>query len=141
MPVEGQPWDTDPFEATLRGDRLYGRGVTDMKSFSAVGLAFVPEFVRRGLRKPLHFARFGPVHPNCGDADLLRSWRAHTLDESVFELSFRSSTAARNRRSAERNTTSQGGSSWRSIDLLPTPHGVSWPYSASWIGFSTSLDP
>src|SRR4051812_5281095 len=56
VPVEGQPWDTDPFVATTRDDRLYGRGVTDMKSFSAVGLSFVPEFLARGLRKPLHFA-------------------------------------------------------------------------------------
>ena len=56
VPVEGQPWDTDPFTVTQKGDRLYGRGVTDMKSFSAVGLAFVPEFVRRGVGKPLHFA-------------------------------------------------------------------------------------
>ena len=56
VPVEGQPWDTDPFAVTQKGDRLYGRGVTDMKSFSAVGLAFVPEFVRRGVGKPLHFA-------------------------------------------------------------------------------------
>ncbi len=56
VPVEGQPWDTDPFTVTQKDDRLYGRGVTDMKSFSAVGLAFVPEFVRRGVTKPLHFA-------------------------------------------------------------------------------------
>lgn len=56
VPVDGQPWDTDPFAATLVGDRLHGRGVTDMKSFSAIGLAFVPEFLRRGLRRPLHFA-------------------------------------------------------------------------------------
>lgn len=56
VPVDGQPWDSDPFEATLVGDRLFGRGVTDMKSFSAIGLAFVPEFVRRGLARPLHFA-------------------------------------------------------------------------------------
>src|SRR5437762_906545 len=27
-----------------------------MKSFSAIGLAFVPEFLRRGLARPLHFA-------------------------------------------------------------------------------------
>ena len=41
----------------VKDDRLYGRGVTDMKSFSAVGLSFVPEFLRRGLeRSPLHFA-------------------------------------------------------------------------------------
>ena len=56
VPVDGQPWDTDPFVVTVKDDRLYGRGVTDMKSFSAVGLAFVPEFLRRGLEKPIHFA-------------------------------------------------------------------------------------
>ena len=56
VPVDGQPWSTNPFEATRIGDKVYGRGVTDMKSFSATGLAFVPEFLRRGLRRPLHFA-------------------------------------------------------------------------------------
>src|SRR5205814_10073267 len=56
VPVDRQPWDTPPFDATVSGDRLYGRGVTDMKSFSAIGLAFVPEFLRRGLARPLHFA-------------------------------------------------------------------------------------
>jgi acetylornithine deacetylase len=56
VPVDGQPWVTDPFAATVVGHRLHGRGVTDMKSFSAIGLAFVPGFLRRGLRRPLHFA-------------------------------------------------------------------------------------
>jgi acetylornithine deacetylase len=56
VPVDGQPWDTNPFEATVRGSKVYGRGVTDMKSFSATGLALVPELVRRGLAKPVHFA-------------------------------------------------------------------------------------
>ena len=56
VPVDGQPWDTSPFDATVGGDRLYGRGVTDMKSFSAIGLAFVPELLRRGLARPVHFA-------------------------------------------------------------------------------------
>jgi acetylornithine deacetylase len=56
VPVDGQPWDTPPFEATVSGDKLYGRGAADMKSFSAIGLAHVPEFLRRGLAQPLHFA-------------------------------------------------------------------------------------
>ena len=56
VPVDGQPWDTDPFVVAHRGDRLYGRGVTDMKSFSAIGLAYVPRFLARGLTRPLHFA-------------------------------------------------------------------------------------
>ena len=56
VPVDGQPWDSDPFTVTHREGRLYGRGVADMKSFSAIGLAFVPRFLARGLARPLHFA-------------------------------------------------------------------------------------
>ena len=56
VPVDGQPWDTNPFEATIIGNKVHGRGVTDMKSFSATGLALVPEFLRRGLKRPVHFA-------------------------------------------------------------------------------------
>ncbi len=56
VPVDGQAWDTKPFEATRVGDCIHGRGVTDMKSFSATGLALVPEFLRRGLKRPIHFA-------------------------------------------------------------------------------------
>src|SRR5262245_35086207 len=33
VPVDEQPWDTPPFQATLTGDRIYGRGSADMKSF------------------------------------------------------------------------------------------------------------
>lgn len=56
VPVDGQPWTTNPFEATWIGDRLHGRGVADMKSFCATALAFVPEFLTRGLARPLHLA-------------------------------------------------------------------------------------
>ena len=33
VPVDGQPWTSDPFMLTRRGDRLYGRGTCDMKGF------------------------------------------------------------------------------------------------------------
>jgi acetylornithine deacetylase len=55
VPVEGQDWSSDPFAATRRGDRLYGRGTADMKGFIAVALALVPEFKKRRLKRPIHF--------------------------------------------------------------------------------------
>ena len=56
VPVDGQAWDTDPFEVTEKDGNLYGRGTADMKSFIAVALAFVPEFLKRGLKTPVHLA-------------------------------------------------------------------------------------
>jgi len=36
VPVEGQPgWEHDPFRMEITGDRIYGRGTTDMKGFLA----------------------------------------------------------------------------------------------------------
>lgn len=56
VPVDGQPWSSDPFTVERRGSRLFGRGTSDMKSFSAVGLALVPEMLSAGLKRPIHFA-------------------------------------------------------------------------------------
>ena len=56
VPVDGQAWDTDPFSAVVKGDRIFGRGTADMKSFIAIALAFVPRFLERGLMTPVHLA-------------------------------------------------------------------------------------
>ena len=56
VPVEGQAWDTNPFEMVQKDGKLYGRGACDMKGFIACVLAVVPEFVERGLKTPLHLA-------------------------------------------------------------------------------------
>jgi acetylornithine deacetylase len=56
VPVDGQPWESDPFALKEADGRLYGRGTCDMKSFVAVALALVPEFLARGLKTPVHFA-------------------------------------------------------------------------------------
>ena len=39
VPVAGQEWTKDPFKLTTEGNRLYGRGTTDMKGFLAAMLA------------------------------------------------------------------------------------------------------
>ena len=56
VPVDGQPWDTDPFTMVERDGRYYGRGTSDMKAFSAVILSLIPEFVARPLKTPVHIA-------------------------------------------------------------------------------------
>lgn len=56
VPVDGQNWSSDPFRLTRRGERYYGRGSADMKSFLGLALGLAPEFVRRGLVTPLHLA-------------------------------------------------------------------------------------
>jgi acetylornithine deacetylase len=56
VPVDGQAWDTDPFAVVEKDRKLYGRGTADMKSFSAIALALVPEFLRRKVKTPVHIA-------------------------------------------------------------------------------------
>jgi acetylornithine deacetylase len=56
VPVDGQDWHSDPFAVAVGDGKLFGRGTADMKSFIAVILALVPEFVARRLRTPIHLA-------------------------------------------------------------------------------------
>lgn len=56
VPVDGQNWDTEPFEAIEKNNKIFGRGTCDMKSFIAVVLAMLPQFINRELKIPLHLA-------------------------------------------------------------------------------------
>ena len=56
VPVDGQAWDSDPFTMMEKDGRLYGRGTADMKSFLAIALAHVPDFLEHDLKRPLHLA-------------------------------------------------------------------------------------
>ncbi|WP_269714896.1 acetylornithine deacetylase [Caulobacter sp. NIBR2454] len=56
VPVDGQPWSTDPFVLTQKDGRLYGRGTCDMKGFLALALAAAPELAARPLKRPVHLA-------------------------------------------------------------------------------------
>lgn len=56
VPVKDQPWVTDPFELVEKGDWIYGRGTSDMKSFVALALAYVPYFKKTCLTRPVWLA-------------------------------------------------------------------------------------
>lgn len=56
VPVEGQSWTADPWVLRDTGERLVGRGATDMKGFLACCLAVLPEIAARDLKRPLHLA-------------------------------------------------------------------------------------
>lgn len=55
VPVDGQHWSVDPFDLTVKHNRLYGRGICDMKGFLAIALAFAPMIAKSDLTRPIHF--------------------------------------------------------------------------------------
>jgi acetylornithine deacetylase len=73
VPVDGQAWSSDPFQAEIRDGKLFGRGACDMKGFIAVVLAQAEAFGRARLRSPIHVALSFDEEAGClGIAPLLR---------------------------------------------------------------------
>ena len=70
VPVVGQPWDTDPFVLTEKGDRLFARGSCDMKGYLACCLASVPMLQAANLQQPVYFAFSFDEEIGCMAGDL-----------------------------------------------------------------------
>lgn len=56
VPVKGQPWTSDPFTLTEKEGLLYGRGTSDMKSFLALALAYIPYLQNQKLTRSVWLA-------------------------------------------------------------------------------------
>ena len=56
VPVDGQPWVTDPFDMVEAEGKWFARGTCDMKGFIALALAHAEAISKLSLRKPVHLA-------------------------------------------------------------------------------------
>ena len=56
VPVDGQAWDTDPFEVVEADGKYFGRGTCDMKGFDALAIWALVEAKQCGLTRPLQLA-------------------------------------------------------------------------------------
>lgn len=56
VPANEPGWTSDPFRLRRDGEKLYGRGSSDMKGFLAAALAALPGIATRDLARPLHLA-------------------------------------------------------------------------------------
>jgi acetylornithine deacetylase len=72
VPVEGQPWTSDPFSLRAASGRLYGRGSCDMKGFDACVLAMAPTFKAAALKRPVHIVLSYDEETTClGSRDVI----------------------------------------------------------------------
>lgn len=56
VPVDGQPWTSDPWTVTERDGKYFGRGTCDMKGFDALAIWATVEAHRQGVARPLQLA-------------------------------------------------------------------------------------
>ncbi len=56
VPVDGQPWASDPFTVVERDGKYYGRGCCDMKGFDALSIWALVEAQYRDVTRPLQLA-------------------------------------------------------------------------------------
>ena len=87
VPTEGQDWHTDPFQLTAKGNRLYGRGATDMKGFIACCLAALPKMKAAKLKKPIYFAFSYDEEIGCLSGPIVaRAIRDHYPEKPAFAI-------------------------------------------------------
>jgi acetylornithine deacetylase len=84
VPVDGQPWSSDPFKPEVRDGKLYGRGASDMKGFIGVALSLAPELAKADLKRPIHLALSYDEEVGCnGVRGLLDDLKAQNIKPAL----------------------------------------------------------
>jgi len=84
VPVDGQAWSSDPFDAVIRDGRLFGRGACDMKGFLGAALSLLPDIAAAKLMRPLHLALSYDEEVGCvGVTGLLDDLKAQGLKPAL----------------------------------------------------------
>ena len=73
VPASKTNWNTNPFIATTKENKIYGRGSCDMKGFIACSLAIAPLLASKNLNKPIHFSFTYDEETACQGAPILIS--------------------------------------------------------------------
>ena len=81
VPATGWAWD--PFKVVKKGDRIYGRGVADMKGSVACMIAAASRFSARELKQPLYVVVTGDEEVNCGGAAVVAKQSKVLKDSKV----------------------------------------------------------
>lgn len=84
VPVDGQDWLADPFTLREDGEKLIGRGSTDMKGFLACILAMLPEFTGADLARPFHLCLTHDEETSFRGAARLMDELAHEAPPPAF---------------------------------------------------------
>ena len=73
VPAISNDWISDPFVARDSGNKIFGRGTSDMKGFIACTLAVAPLFADEKLSLPIHFSYTFDEETGCLGAPLVLS--------------------------------------------------------------------
>ena len=71
VPASAKEWSSNPFVATEKDNKIFGRGSCDMKGFIACSLALAPYFASQNLKKPIHFSFTYDEETACQGAPLM----------------------------------------------------------------------
>ena len=84
VPASVKEWSSNPYEATEKNNKIYGRGSCDMKGFIACTLSLAPYFAKQNLKKPIHFSYTYDEETACQGAPvMLRELKKRKINCSI----------------------------------------------------------